>query len=313
MDQTREIKIKKRKFLNNITPYLFISPWIIGFLVFTLVPLVFSLIISLYNWPVIGKKEFVGLGNYINMFTTDPQFFKSLIITLKFSLIFVPLNLILALILALLITRPIKGVKVFRTIFYIPTVVSGVAISIIWGWILNSQYGILNYIFSFIGISGPKWLTDPKWAIIAIVIASAWGVGTMMLIFYTAISSISKDMYEAAYIDGASPLRSFFSITLPLITPTLLFNLITSTITALQQLTLALLLTNGGPMKSTYFYGLYVYNNAFKQFKLGYASANAWFMFIIILILTATIFKSSSAWVFYENEMAVNKKGGNKK
>ncbi|MBU3144852.1 sugar ABC transporter permease [Clostridium sp. CF012] len=305
--------MKKKKFINNITPYLFISPWIIGFLVFTLVPLVFSLIMSVYNWPVIGTREFVGLGNYINMFKTDTQFVKSLVITLKFALIFVPLNLILALILALLITRPVKGVKIFRTIFYIPTVVSGVAISIIWGWILNSQYGILNYLLSLIGITGPRWLTDPKWAITAIVVASAWGVGTMMLIFYTAISSIPKDMYEAAYIDGASPVRSFFSITLPLITPTLLFNLITSTITALQQLTLALLLTNGGPMKSTYFYGLYVYNNAFKQFKLGYASANAWFMFVIILILTAIIFKSSDTWVFYENELAVNKKGGNKR
>ncbi|WP_253200643.1 carbohydrate ABC transporter permease [Clostridium sp. CF012] len=313
MEQTKEIKIKKKKFINNITPYLFISPWIIGFLVFTLVPLVFSLIMSVYNWPVIGTREFVGLGNYINMFKTDTQFVKSLVITLKFALIFVPLNLILALILALLITRPVKGVKIFRTIFYIPTVVSGVAISIIWGWILNSQYGILNYLLSLIGITGPRWLTDPKWAITAIVVASAWGVGTMMLIFYTAISSIPKDMYEAAYIDGASPVRSFFSITLPLITPTLLFNLITSTITALQQLTLALLLTNGGPMKSTYFYGLYVYNNAFKQFKLGYASANAWFMFVIILILTAIIFKSSDTWVFYENELAVNKKGGNKR
>lgn len=312
MEQTKQVRIKKRNLIKTMTPYIFISPWIIGFLIFTLVPLVFSLIMSLYNWPVIGKRQFVGLGNYINMLTKDPQFFKSLAITLKFALIFVPLNLILALVLALLITRPIRGVKVFRTIFYIPTVVSGVAISIIWGWILNSQYGVLNYLLSFIGIKGPQWLTDPKWAISAIVIASAWGVGTMMLIFYTAISSISKDMYEAAYIDGASPIRSFFSITLPLITPTLLFNLITSTITALQQLTLALLLTNGGPMKSTYFYGLFVYNNAFKQFKLGYASANAWFMFIIILILTATIFKSSSAWVFYENEVAGNK-GGNKK
>ncbi|MBZ9685845.1 sugar ABC transporter permease [Clostridium estertheticum] len=305
--------MKKKKFMSNITPYLFISPWIIGFLVFTLVPLVFSLIMSFYNWPVIGTREFVGLGNYINMFKTDTQFFKSLAITLKFALIFVPLNLILALILALLITRPVKGVKFFRTIFYIPTVVSGVAISIIWGWILNSQYGILNHFLSLIGLTGPKWLTDPKVAITAIVIASAWGVGTMMLIFYTAISSIPKDVYEAAYIDGASPVRSFFAITLPLITPTLLFNLITSTITALQQLTLALLLTNGGPMKSTYFYGLYVYNNAFKQFKLGYASANAWFMFVVILILTAVIFKSSDTWVFYENELAVNKKGGNKK
>jgi len=289
-------------------PYLFILPWIIGFIVFTAGPLVFSLIMSLFNWPVTKAPEFVGLENYTTMFTADPQFYKSLTITLKFAAVFVPLNLIIALALALLISQPIKGAKVFRTIFYLPAVVSGVAVSIIWGWIFNSEYGILNYFLKFLGIEGPKWLIDPKWAIIAIVVASAWGVGTMMLIFYTDIRSIPKDMYEAASIDGASPLRQFFSITVPIITPTILFNTITSVISALQQLTLVLLLTGGGPLKSTYFYGLMVYNNAFKHHKLGYASANAWFMFIIILVLTSLIFKSSSAWVFYESEVKKEKK-----
>lgn len=301
---------KKYSLVNKKVPYLFILPWIIGFLVFTLGPLIFSLIMSLYNWPVTSAPTFVGFDNYIKMFTDDPQFYKSLMITFKFAIIFVPLNLIIALILALLITQSIKGIKIFRTIFYLPTVVSGVAISIIWGWVFNSEYGILNYLLSFLGIEGPKWLIDPKWAIVTIVIASAWGVGTMMLIFYTDIKSIPKDIYEAAAIDGAGPIRQFFNITIPSITPTILFNLITSVIGALQQLTLVLLLTGGGPLKSTYFYGLFVYNNAFKHHKLGYASANAWFMFIIILLLTLLIFKSSSAWVFYENEV---KKEGKKK
>lgn len=298
---------KKGKFKEKITPYLFISPWIIGFILFTSGPLIFSLIMSGFDWPVIGSPEFVGLGNYIKMFTEDQQFRDSIFLTLKFAAIFVPLNLTLALVLALLISQPLKGIKIYRTIFYLPTVVSGVAISIIFGWILNSEYGIFNYLLSFLGIDGPKWLQDPNWAIIAIVIASAFGVGTMMLIFYTAITSIDKTYYEAAKLDGASGIRCFFTITLPLISPTILFNLITCTIGALQQLSLALLLTNGGPMKSTYFYGLYVYNNAFKHHKLGYASANAWFMFIVILILTALIFKSSSMWTFYETEVAANK------
>jgi multiple sugar transport system permease protein len=301
---------KKYSLISKKVPYLFILPWIIGFIVFTLGPLVFSFIMSLFDWPVTSDPTFVGFGNYIKMFTDDPQFYKSITITFRFALIFVPLNLIIALALALLITQSVKGIKIFRTIFYLPTVVSGVAISIIWGWIFNSEYGILNYLFSFIGIEGPKWLIDPKWAIITIVIASAWGVGTMMLIFYTDIKSIPRDIYEAAAIDGAGPLRQFFYITIPSITPTILFNVITSVIGALQQLTLVLLLTAGGPLKSTYFYGLFVYNNAFKHHKLGYASANAWFMFIVILLLTLLIFKTSSAWVFYENE--VKKEGGKK-
>lgn len=309
--------MKRKKFLKTATPYFFILPWIIGFLVFTIGPLIFSLIMSFFDWPLTSSHTFVGLGNYIEMFTEDDQFWKSLVISLKYAAIFVPLNLIVALFLAMLITQPVKGVKIYRTIFYIPAVISGVAVSIIWGWILNSDYGILNYLLSLLGIEGPKWLVDPAWALMAVIIASAFGVGTMMLIFYTDIKNIPVDVYEAASLDGASPARQFFSITLPMITPTLLFNLITSIINSFQQVTLVMLLTGGGPLKSTYFYGLYTYNNAFKHHKMGYASANAWVMFIIILFLTALVFKSSSAWVFYETEArnsgAKKKKRGGKK
>lgn len=305
-----KIKQKKYQLINPRVPYLFILPWIIGFLVFTLGPLIFSLIMSFFDWSVTGAPSFIGISNFKDMFTDDPQFYKSLAISLKFVIIFVPLNLIIALVLSVLLTQPVKGIVFFRTAFYLPAVVSGVAVSIIWGWIFNSEFGILNYLLSLVGIDGPNWLVDPKWAIVAIVIASAWGVGTMMLIFYTDIKGIPKELYEAAAIDGAGPFRQFISITIPCITPTILFNIVTSVIAALQQLTLVLLLTGGGPLKSTYFYGLYVYNNAFKYKEFGYASANAWFMFIIILILTMFIFKSSSTWVFYENEV---KKGGKKK
>ncbi|WP_373787684.1 carbohydrate ABC transporter permease [Jeotgalibaca porci] len=299
---------KKSKVMEKLTPYLFISPWLIGFFAFTAGPLALSLVMSFYDWPVIGESTFVGLGNYIRMFTQDPQFWNSLGLTLKFAVIFVPLNMIIALVLAMLIATNVKGSNLFRVIFYIPSVVSGVAVAIIWGWILDSNNGILNYILSLVGIDGPLWLQDPKWAIVAIVIASAWGVGNMMLIFYTDIKSIPSSYYEAAVIDGATPLQQFFKITIPIITPTILFNLVTSTISALQQLTLVILLTGGGPMKSTYFYGLFVYENAFKHHRLGYASANAWVMFFIILGMTAVIFKSSSAWVFYENEVKKTKK-----
>ena len=291
-----------RQGMRKVWPYLFIAPWIIGFLVFTFGPLILSFVMSFFDWGITGTPKFRGVGNYVEMFTQDDQVLKSLTISLKYAAIFVPLNLIIALCLAMLITQPVKGAKFFRTIFYIPCVISGVAVSIIFGWILNGNYGVLNYLLSFIGIDGPQWLTDPKWALVAVVLASAFGVGTMMLIFYTDMKNIPIDLYEAAAIDGAGPVRQFFSITLPMITPTLLFNLVTSIINSFQQVTLVMLLTNGGPLKSTYFYGLMTYNNAFKFHKLGYASANAWVMFVIILLLTALVFRSSSAWVFYETE-----------
>lgn len=308
--------MNKKSFWKKSTPYLFILPWIIGFLVFTAGPLILSLVMSFFDWPITGAPEFIGIGNYVKMFTSDPQFKKSLIISLKYATIFVPLNMGIALFLAMLITQPVKGVKIYRTLFYIPAVISGVAVSIIWGWILKGDYGVLNYLLSLLGIKGPNWLVDPSWALLAVIIASAFGVGTMMLIFYTDIKNIPNDIYEAVSLDGASPARQFFSITLPIITPTILFNLITSLISSFQQVTLVMLLTGGGPLKSTYFYGLYTYNNAFKYHKLGYASANAWVMFIIILILTALVFKSSSAWVFYETEAKIaktKKRGGKKK
>lgn len=301
-------KVNKRAW-----PYLFILPWIIGFLVFTLGPLVLSFVMSFFDWSITGTPKFRGLGNYIEMFTTDDQALKSLSISLKYAAIFVPLNMIIALVLAMLISQPVKGAKFFRTIFYIPAVISGVAVSIIFGWLLNGNYGVINYLLSLLGIDGPQWLVDPKWAIIAIIFASAFGVGSMMLIFYTDIKNIPIDLYEAAAIDGAGPARQFFSITLPMITPTILFNLITSIISSFQQVTLVMLLTNGGPMKSTYFYGLMTYNNAFKFHKLGYASANAWVMFIIILLLSALVFKSSDTWVFYESTANKNKAKKGKK
>lgn len=268
---------------------------------------------SFFDWSITGTPKFRGLGNYIEMFTTDDQALKSLSISLKYAAIFVPLNMIIALVLAMLISQPVKGAKFFRTIFYIPAVISGVAVSIIFGWLLNGNYGVINYLLSLLGIDGPQWLVDPKWAIIAVIFASAFGVGSMMLIFYTDIKNIPIDLYEAAAIDGAGPARQFFSITLPMITPTILFNLITSIISSFQQVTLVMLLTNGGPMKSTYFYGLMTYNNAFKFHKLGYASANAWVMFIIILLLSALVFKSSDTWVFYESTANKNKAKKGKK
>lgn len=291
---------KKKK--AKLAPYLFILPWFIGMIVFTAGPLIMSLVMSFFKWPVLGDTSFIGFKNYIDLFTSDPQFYKSLAITLKFTALFVPLTIILALSLALIISKKIKGIGFFRIIFYLPTVVSSVAISIIWGWMLNTEYGIINYFLSLFKVDGPDWLNSTSWALVALVVVSGWTVGVMMLVFYTALKSIPIDMYEAAVIDGAGPISTFFKITLPLITPTLLFNTVTAVIGALQNLALVLLLTNGGPLNSTYMYGMFVYENAFKKSELGYASASAWIMFIIILILTGILFKTSKKWVFVSGE-----------
>lgn len=290
------------KMWKRLTPYLFISPWIIGFLVFTLGPLIFSLFISFFDWPIVGESRFVGFDNYIKMFTQDKMFYHSLGVTLKFALLFVPLYISIALGLAILLNQKIKGQSIFKTIFYLPSVISGVAVAMIWMWLFDYKYGMINHVLSLFHLTGPNWLGDPKWSIVAMVLASLWGQGTMVLIFLAALRDVPKDYYEASYIDGAGPLTRFFKITLPLITPALLFNLIMTIISAFQQLSLALLMTKGGPMNSTYFYAMYVYNNAFKHFEMGYASANAWIMFLIILVLTMTVFKTSSAWVYYESE-----------
>lgn len=302
------IRIKKKRKWGELAPYLFIAPWIIGFLLFTLGPLLFSLVISFFDWPIVGQKTFVGFSNYTTMFTDDPLFWHSLWITVKFAIFFVPINIILALFLAILLNQKVKGSSWFRTFFYVPSVISGVALAMIWGWVYNGEYGILNYLLSLIGITGPDWLNNTSWALGAMVIASLWGQGTMMLIFLAGLKNIPQDLYEAAEIDGAGRIYMFFKITLPLLTPTLLFNLITTIISAFQQLTLALVLTGGGPLQSTYFYAMYVYENAFKYFKMGYSSANAWVMFLIVLSLTLLVFKSSSAWVYYENEVKNSKR-----
>ncbi len=249
-----------------------------------------------------GDVNFVGFDNYIKMFTKDKMFYHSLGVTMKFALFFVPLDILIALGLAVLLNQNLKGQSFFKTIFYLPSVISGVAVSMIWLWLFDYKFGMINHILNMFHVAGPNWLGDPKWSIIAMVIASLWGQGTMVLIFLAALRDVPQEFYEAATIDGAGPVTRFFKITLPLITPALLFNLIMTIISAFQQLSLALLMTKGGPSNSTYFYAMYVYNNAFKHFEMGYASANAWVMFLIILVLTMVVFKSSSLWVYYESE-----------
>ncbi|KZL01524.1 Lactose transport system permease protein LacF [Pseudovibrio sp. Ad5] len=298
-----EVSEERHRFIEKLTPYLFISPWILGFLFFTLGPLIFSFIMSFYDWPVVGERTFVGLQNYEVMLTEDPLFWDSLWITVKFGLFFVPFNVILGLLLAVLLNQKVFGTGVFRTIFYLPSVISGVALVTIWAWIYSHEYGILNFLLRLAGIEGPNWLGDPNWSLLAIVIASLWGLGGTMLILLTGLQSIPKELYEAAKMSGVPAWARLIYITIPMLSPMLLFTVITSIISAFQQLTIALLLTGGGPLESTYFFAMYIYDNAFKYFEMGFAAANSWVMFLIILVLSMLVLKSSSAWVYYEGEM----------
>lgn len=287
----------------SLTPYFFVAPWIFGFIAFTLGPLLFSLWMSLHNWPLTGERSFVGLQNYHTMLFDDDDFRHSLWVTLKFTALYVPSNLVVALSLALLLNKPTFASGFFRAAFYMPSIISGVALVTIWSWMFSKEYGILNYLLSIAGADPVNWLGSPKYALYSIVIIGLWTVGEPMLIFLAGLKGIPQELYEQAELSGVGKVPQFFMITLPMLTPVLLYNLVTTIIVAFQQLTQAMLLTNGGPAKATYMLAMYIYNTAFKFHEMGYASAMSWFMFLLILALTGIIFKSSSLWVFYEAEV----------
>ena len=304
-----EVVPKRRSaFSRHLTAYLFISPWILGFLFFTLGPLVFSLTMSFHDWPVVGERTFVGLDNYRTMLFDDPQFWESLWITAKFAAIYVPFNIVMSFLIALMLHHANFASGFFRTAFYLPSVISGVALVTIWSWIYSREYGLLNFMLSLIGVDGPNWLGDPGLAIVAIIIASLWGFGGTMLILLTGLKAIPKELYEAATVSGVPGWAQMLFITLPMLGPMLLFTFITSIIAAFQQLTIALLMTKGGPLGSTYFFAMYIYDNAFKYFDMGYAAAGSWVMFLIVLALSLLVMRWSSAWVYYEGEV----KGGDR-
>lgn len=306
---TNARRISSRRRPRNIAPWLFISPWIFGFLFFTLGPMALSLFMSLHDWPVVGTRRFIGLQNYQVMLMQDPKFWHTLGVTGKFAAIFVPLNIILSFLLAVLLNVKVRGTSLFRTAFYLPSIISGVALVMIWKWIYSKDYGLLNYGLSLLGVDGPNWLGDPNWAIAAIIIASLWGMGGTMLILLAGLQSIPKELYEAARMSGVPGWAQVIHITLPMLSPMLLFTFITSLISAFQQLTIALLLTKGGPLDSTYFFAKYIYDNAFKFHDLGYAAAMSWVMFLIILVLSMTVMKYSAAWVHYEGDAKGGKNG----
>ncbi|QTH41862.1 sugar ABC transporter permease [Cohnella sp. LGH] len=282
----------------KIVPYLFISPFLVGLFVFTLFPLLFSLFMSVHDWNIMGGKTFVGFGNFSKLFQDD-NFAHSLNVTFKYSALLVPLNVGIALVLALLLSAIRRGAGFFKTVFYLPSIISGVALALIWTWILKDK-GILNHLLTAVGLDAVPWLRSPGAALWAVVLTTIWAQGAMMMVFLSGIKAIPSQVNEAAMIDGATGFTRFRTITMPLLSPTIVYNLIMAIIASFQQLTVVMNLTNGGPLKSTYLYALFVYENAFKKFQLGYAAASAWVMFLIILALTGGVLYLSKKWTYYE-------------
>ncbi|HEY8744973.1 MAG TPA: sugar ABC transporter permease [Chloroflexota bacterium] len=287
----------------NIEGWLFASPWIIGFLLFTLGPMVAAAAISLSDWNLLTRPRFVGLANFRQLFTGDPLFWQSLKVTTIYAVAAVLLGVAAGLVLALLLNAPIRGLRWYRTAYYMPSVLAGVAVALLWSWLFSPDLGLLNYALQQVGIHGPDWLGQPEWALPALVIMSLWAVGSGAIIYLAGLQGIPTELYEAAQMDGAGVLSRFLRITIPLMTPVLFFQVVVGIIGALQTFTQAYVMTSGGPNNATLFFVLYLYQNAFQYFRMGYAAALAWVLFTYILILTIIVFRTSRSWVYYEGQL----------
>jgi multiple sugar transport system permease protein len=286
-----------------IWAYLLISPWIVGFLVFTLGPMVASLFFSLTDYDIVNPLHFLGTDNYAKIFAGDPLFWHSLRITLTYAVVAVPLGLVFGFILAFMLNAKIAGVSVWRTIYYVPSVLAGVATAILWSSLFHPRFGIINWVLSWFGIKGPGWLQSPTWALPALIVMSLWGVGGGMIIYLAGLQGIPTTLYDAAMVDGANAWHKLRHVTLPMMTPIIFYNLVMGVIGTFQYFTNAYVMTSGGPAQATLVYNLYLYNNAFRYMKMGYASALAWILFVIVLALTILILRSSAAWVYYEGSL----------
>lgn len=282
--------------------YFFILPWLLGFLVFLLVPILSSFWLSLHEYEVITPPKWVGLENYTTFLFEDPLFAKSLYNTFYYVVLSVPLGLMVSLGLAMLLNQHLRGISIFRTIFYLPMVTPVVAVSLLWLFLFNPQFGVLNYFLTRIGLPAIGWISDPFWSKPSLVLMSLWTVGGTMLIFLAGLQGISEHLYEAAEIDGANSWRRFVHITLPMLSPVIFFNMVLGIIASFQTFTQAYVMTSGGPVDSTLFYALYLYRNAFRLLQMGYASAMAWILLLIILALTLLQFRMGRSWVYYEGD-----------
>ncbi len=285
---------------NEKMGYVYILPWIIGFCLLTIWPFVSSLYYSFTDYNMIAEPSIVGIQNYLKLFG-DQEFINSLIATLKYTAITVPVQLAFALFIAFILNFKLKAINLYRTAYYIPSLLGGnVAIAILWRFMFQPD-GFINTFLETFGISPVSWLSTPGGAMAVIVLLKVWQFGSSMLLFLAALKEIPQDYYEAASIDGASKFRTFFSITVPLITPTIFFNLIMQLNNALQEFNGPYLVTGKGPLNSTYLTSMFIYDKAFKSFEMGYASAASWVLFLLIVVVTLVVFGSQKRWVYYSD------------
>ena len=292
-----------KRALRNIEGYLYILPWLAGLLLFFLGPMLASIGLSFTKYEILTPMEWIGLENYKALFQ-DPKFYKSLSNTVYYVMGVVPLRIVLGLMLAVLLNSKLPGMRLYRTAFYIPSVTAGVAIALLWTWIFEPMYGVLNNILAVFGIEGPPWLGSESWAMPAMIIMGAWHTGRSMLVSLAGLQSVPPHLYEVVDLDGGGDWRKFWHITVPLMTPIIFFNIVVETIATFQVFANAFIMTGGGPNNATLVYILYLYYNAFQFLHMGYASAMAWILFFIIFGLTLFQVWGSRRWVYYEGVKA---------
>lgn len=291
---------RRRRIHRILLGYFFISPGLLGISLFLVGPLVYSLWLSLTEWDIISPPIFVGLENFRTAFGDDELFWVSLYVTLRYTVVAVPLTLAAALAVALLLDCKIPGITWFRALYYLPAMTPAVASVVLWRWIFNSEFGLLNFLLNLIGLPKVEWLIDGDVVMYSFWIMALWSIGPMMIIFLAGLHGVPRSLYEAAEVDGANAWRKLWAVTIPQLSPVILFNLVIGLINTFQVFTAGYLLTAGGPRNATLFYVLYTYRNAFEWLKMGYAASLSWVLFVIIMILTLFIFRSLGQAVHYE-------------
>ncbi len=292
---------RRREIRRVLVGLAFISPWLVGLLALQVYPFFASLYYSLRSTTLLSPGHYIGLQNYRDLWN-DPLFWQSLRNTFYYTSCSIVIGTVVSISLAMLLNQRVRGMSLYRVLFYLPSIVPLAAVSVIWIWILHPTYGVVNYALGKVGLPTVGWFSDPTWAMPGLIVVSLWGLGNAMIIYLAGLQDVPNDLYEAAQLDGANAWQRTVNITLPLLSPVILFNVIVGLIGGFQYFVEPFVITQGGPADSTLTYGLYLYDNAFTYFRMGYAAAMAWVLFVIIMVITAVLLKTASRWVFYQGQ-----------